>query len=70
MLKFLYFLDYSEILQSPLILEWLESCFDILQKDFKKLNPQVTAFMLKLCALLADNEWAIINVRDRRFADR
>ncbi|XP_055371599.1 uncharacterized protein LOC129605721 [Condylostylus longicornis] len=62
--------DYKSLLHSPITLEWIDQCLDASIADFKKMDEKVFAFMLKLTALLTENEWLIPQLRERKIADK
>ncbi|XP_004535612.1 uncharacterized protein LOC101453722 [Ceratitis capitata] len=62
--------DNAYILQAPFALDWVDRCINILFEDFSKLNPKVISFVFNIFGLLINNEWTIIEIRERRLVDK
>lgn len=54
--------DFSDILKSPFMLDWVKRSFETVNTD--KQNVQLYAFTLRLLALIMDNEWQFLNVME------
>lgn len=62
--------DNAYILQAPFALDWVDRCINILCEDISKLNPKVISFVFNVFGLLINNEWTVIEIRERRLVDK
>lgn len=62
--------DNAYILQAPFALDWVDRCINILCEDITKLNSKVISFAFNVFGLLINNEWTIIEIRQRRLVDK
>ncbi|XP_037911525.1 uncharacterized protein LOC119651808 isoform X2 [Hermetia illucens] len=57
---------HNALLKSPFVLVWLEKCLTVLETDSSQLRTEVIAFMLRLSALVVENEWLLAPIREKR----
>lgn len=57
------FIEYSDILKSPFLIEWVNRSFAMVNTD--KQNGQLYAFTLRLLALVMENEWQFLSVVEK-----
>lgn len=62
--------ENAYILQAPFALDWVDRCTNILCEDITKLNFKVISFAFNVFGLLINNEWTIIEIRERRLIDK
>lgn len=61
--------DNAYILQAPFALDWIDRCINILCEDISKLNSRVISFAFNVFGLLINNEWTVIEIKERNLVN-